>query len=296
MSATVTSNFKVIKRVRAANFDPEKIPSYSLCFQIGIRGFQLCVINKQTSRCLLLEDYRLENIKTINTRLEIIRSIVEKSPILKSNKWDSIKLSFKTHKFTLVPSSHFLAEAASDYLVLNSEIKTKIEEVYYYKHISSNTVNVYTTDIKVVKWAKQTYPKKSIQVIHQGSAFIEGILSYDDHSHEKSMFTLIDRGIMHIAVTQKQQLLFYNQYAARKPEDYLKYIMLIFKELGLSQKTAKLVVWGMIKNNGPHLQLLQKYIRNISLGTKPNFLKLPEAFDDLPEHRYFDLYSMFLCE
>lgn len=296
MSAIATSNYKIAKKIKAVNFDLGKLPSYSLCLQIGICDFQFCVINRQTSRCLVLEDHLLGNVRTINTRIEILESIFKRHPFLNSNKWDSIKISFKTHKFSLVPNAYFLAKAASDYLALNSEIKTKIEEVYYYKHISGNAVNIFTADKKVLRWAKEQYPQKSIQVIHQGSAFIEGILSYDDHSREKSMFANLDRGVLHLAVTQKEELQYYNQFAARKSEDYLKYIMLVFRELGLSPKASKLIIWGMVKNNGPQLQLLKKYIRNISLGAKPNFLKFPEEFEKIQDHKHFDLYSIFLCE
>ncbi|RED97505.1 DUF3822 family protein [Marinoscillum furvescens] len=296
MSSTATSNYKLVKNIKTGSFDLKKLPSYSLCLQVGIRDFQLCVVNKQTNTCLVLEDYKLENIKTINTRLEAIQGIIANHSFASSDLWDNIKLTFKTHKFTLVPNSHFIPEASSDYLALNSEIKTKIEEVYYYKHISSDAVNIFAADKKVIAWAKGQYPNKSIQVIHQGSTLIEGILAYDDHSHEKAMYAYFDRGILHLTVCQQQKLLYYNQFAVRKSEDYLKYILLVFKEVGLSAKTSKLIVWGLIKTNAPQVELLKKYIRNISLGTKPNFLKFSEAFEDVADHRYFDLYSIFLCE
>lgn len=297
MGTTTTSRtYKLVKRIKAGSFSKEKLPSYSLCLQIGIRDFQFSVVNKQTNSCLYVEDYRLENIKTINTRLEAVREIVDNHAFLSSNLWDNIKISFKSHKFALVPASYFLPEAASDYLALNSEIKTKIEEVYYYKHIASSAVNIFACDRKVISWAKAQYPKKSMQVIHQGSALVEGILTYDDHSHEKTMFVFSDRGIMHLAVTQNQKLLYYNQFAARKADDYLKYVMLVFKEVGLSPKTNKLVMWGSIKNDAPQVEILKKYIRNISLGTKPNFLKFSSEFDEVSDHRYFDIYSIFLCE
>ena len=110
------------------------------------------------------------------------------------------------------------------------------------------------------------------------------------------MFCFVDKGILHIAVSQKQALQYYNQFAVRKSEDFLKYIMLVFKELSMSPKTSSLVVWGAIKNDAPHLDLLKKYIRNISLGTKPNFLKFGPEFEEVQDHRYFDIYSIFLCE
>lgn len=296
MIKTATSNYKLVKKIKAGGFDSSKLPSYSLCLQVGTRDFQFCVINKQTSTCLLLEDYKLENIKTINTRLEAIKGIVQQHAILPSNLWDNIKLSFKGHKFSLVPASLFVPEASGDYLAVNSEIKTKIEEVYYYKHIGSKAVNIFAADKKVISWVKGRYASKGIQVVHQGSAFLEGVLKYDDHSHQKTMFCYLDRGVLHIAVTQDQNLLYYNQFAARKTEEYLKYVMLVFKELGLSPKSNSVVLWGLVKNDAPQVELLKKYIRNISFGTKPNFLKFTTEFEELDDHRYFDLFSIFLCE
>ena len=110
------------------------------------------------------------------------------------------------------------------------------------------------------------------------------------------MFAYIDRGVLHIIVCQEKKLLFYNQYVIKASEDYLKYIMLIFKELKLSPKESNLVLWGMVKQDSPHITQLKKYIKNISLGHKPNFLQFPKEFDALTYHRYFDLYSVFLCE
>lgn len=296
MNAPVTSSSKLVKKLKAGSFSFDKLPSYSLCLQVGVRDFQFAVINKQTNSCLVLEDYKLENIKTINSRLEAIRELYDRHPILTATQWDSIKLSFKTHKFTLVPSAHFLPEVSSDYLALNSEIKTKIEDVYYYKHISSSAVNIFAADKRVIQWARGIYPGKNIQILHQGSAFIEGIITYNDHSHEQTLFTYFDRGILHIAVTLKQKLLFYNQFAARTNEDFLKYILLVFKELQLSPKKNNLVVWGFLKNDAPQIEFLKKYIRNISYGEKPSYLKPTRGFEELENHRYFDLYSIFLCE
>lgn len=263
---------------------------------IGSRDFQLCVVNKQTNAILALEDYKLENIKTVNSRLEAIHHLVKAHPFASKKDWESIKIAFKTLKYTLVPGPHFAASAATDYLVVNSEIKTKLEEVYYYKHISNKAVNVFAMDKRIVTWAKKMYPNQRVQIIHQGSAFLEGLLSYDDHNRQKSMFCFFDRGTIHVCVTQSGKLLYYNLFMVRSVEEYLKYIMMVFKELGLSSKINPVVIWGMVRNDGPQVALIHKYIRNVSLGSKPHFLKFQKEFDKLPDHRYFDLYSMFLCE
>ncbi len=257
---------------------------------------QLCVTNRQTSKCLALEDYRFENVRTINNRLEIVKQLFERHPFLKRKDWGTIKLSLKTHKYTLVPAAVFLSENSSEYLAVNAEVNSKIEEIRYYRHISCNAINLFAVDKKLIDAVKSYHPKKQIEVVSQSCALIEGILQYDDHTVGKTMFCYVDSGILHLIVSQNQKLIFYNQFAVRKPQDYLKYIMLVMQETRLNPKTSNVVMWGGIRADSPVISTLKKYIRNISLGTKPKFLKFEDKLDELPDHQYFDAYSIFLCE
>ncbi len=296
MSTVKTSSFKLVKKIKDAKFDVDNLQNYALSLQIGIRDFQFCITDTKENKCLLLEDYRLEDVTTVNSRLKAIQSLFDNHHLLLAGFWNSIKLSLKTHKFSLVPAQHFIKDAAQDYLVINSEIKPSVEEIYYYKHISSDAVNVFAADIKLIKWIQSLYPKKKIQLIQQGSALIEGIIRYDDHTHEKTMFCHVDRGIIHIIVTKDQKLIYYNQFAVRKSNDYLKYIMLVFRELRLNQKEEKLLIWGNIKHHSPHIELIKKYIRNVSFGSKPSYLSFGYQFDEIMDHQYFDVFSIFLCD
>lgn len=296
MSSEVTTGFKLLNKVKSQGFDSKNLGAYTLSFMVGITDFQFCVTDKQKNECLYIEDYKLEGIKTINSRLQVIQEIFNTHPLLRSYKWGSIKLSFKSQKFSLVPSSYFIPEVAGDYLILTSEINPKIDEVYYYRHISNEAVNIFTADKKVIEWVKMAYPTKNPQIIHQGSALLEGVLKYDDHSHDKNMFVFVDRGLFHAIISQKQKLIYYNQFALKSSDEFLKYILVVFKELGMDPKVNNLVLWGMLNNTSPHLEALRKYVKNVYFGSKPNFLKFPKEFAEVADHRYFDIYSIFLCE
>lgn len=296
MNTVKTSSFKLITKIKDDKFDVDNLHNYALSLQVGIRDFQFCVTNTKDNRCLILEDYKLEDVTTVNSRLKALHKLFDNHHLLLAGFWNSIKLSIKTHKFSLIPSQHFIKDAASDYLAVNSEIKPSVEEVLYYKHISSDAVNVFASDIKLSKWIQSLYPQKKIQLVQQGSALIEGILRYDDHTHEKTMFCHVDRGILHIIVTESQKLIYYNQFAIRKSNDFLKYIMLVFKELRLNQRESKVLIWGNIKHQSSHLDLVKKYIKNISFGSKPSYLTFSYQFDEIMDHQYFDVFSIFLCD
>jgi len=293
---TISADYKILKKVKDEAFDVDKLHNYCVSIQIGIRDLQFCVIDTTTNRCLLIEDFIFQDVRTINTRLLVVQKLFENHHLLMAGFWHSIKIAFKSHKFTLVPSDHFQPHSAKEYLQVNCEVKENSEELFHYKHISSNAVNIFTIDKKLSTWLKSVYQQKEIQILHQGSALIEGVHRYDDHSHEKAMFILVDKGVMHLIVSQDQNLQYYNQFAVKSSEDYLRYIMLVFKELSLSQKTSKLILWGDITQDSPHVQLLRKYIRNISFGGKPSYLKFSYHFDDIPDHQFFDVLSILLCE
>ncbi|MEM9325802.1 MAG: DUF3822 family protein [Bacteroidota bacterium] len=296
MNTTAKPGYKTFKRVKDSKFDIDNLHHYTLSLQAGIYDFQICVTDGRSSDIVYFEDIRLENVKTVKSRLVVLQQLFDSHHFLKAGFWADVKLAIKSHKFSLVPADHFLPTSASDYLVVNCEVRPNMEEVLYYKHIATEAVNVFAADHKLVVWIKSLYPSKKVSIVHQGSALIEGILKYDDHNHEKTMFCNVDRGILHIVVTQDRSLLYYNQFAARKSEDFLKYIMTVFKEVGLSPKRNKVLMWGSLRQQSKHMELLRRYIRNISYASKPHYLNFSHAFDELPEYNYFDAYSIFLCE
>ena len=52
---------------------------------------------------------------------------------------------------------------------------------------------------------------------------------------------------------------YYNQFAIKKNEDGLRYIMLLFQELSLKQEKTKITFWGNIDANSKFISLLKKY-------------------------------------
>jgi hypothetical protein len=70
--------------------------------------------------------------------------------------------------------------------------------------------------------------------------------------------------------------------------------MLVIKGLGMDQHTSEIVLWGYIGKNSPHYQEFVKYIKNISFGKRPSFLKFGFIFDEMQEHHFYDLFSVHL--
>lgn len=288
--------YKRVRKIKDQKFSVDNLQHYSLTLQIGINDLQVAVIDSEDNRCVGLEDYRMRGTKTINGRLRLIKSILDDHEYLTAGFWKDVKLLIKSHKFSLVPNHFFIAESAADYLALNSEIKTSFEVVKYYKQLSFPSYVIFASEEKLCKWIESIYEKKKVHVIHQSSAILEGILNHQDLVSDRSMYCYLDRGILHIVVTDEKKLQYYNQFAVRVKDDLLKYIMLVINELDLDNKRSQVFIWGFIKQDSEEMKMLKKYIRNISLGSKPSFLKYGFQFDEIPDHQYFDVLSGYLCD
>ncbi|MDW3193096.1 MAG: DUF3822 family protein [Cytophagales bacterium] len=296
MTTAKQPDYRLIKRVKDPKFEIDNLHHYSLVLQIGINDFQLCVIDGRSNGVLYFEDFKLENIKTVNTRLKVLHGVFDSHHFLTAGFWKSVKVSIKSHKFSLVPKDHFVSSSSSDYLVINSEVKPNIEEVIHYEHGTSGLVNVFAVDKKLLGWIKSIYPAIAVSIVHQGSALIEGLQKNIASDGSKKMYCNVDRGILHIIVMEGKNLLYYNQFAARQSEDYLKYVMTVFKEVGLSPKKNGILMWGTLKAQSKHVDLLKKYFKDIEYAGKARHLVFSHAFDEIPEYHYFDTYGAYLCD
>lgn len=292
---TATAGYKLIKKVKDAKFNVENLHQYNLLLQIGVRDLQVCIVNSKDNQVVLLEDYVLANAKTYKELKELLAALFDEHHLLMAGFWNLVKISIKNSKFSLVPSSLFVKEALLDYLKLNSKVNPETEEILYYKHIKSKAVSVFAVNKHIYNWVNSLYPNAEVGFIHQSSALIEGVFNFSKTQKKDSLYLYIDRFKLHILSVKNGDLEYYNQFTIKKFDEYIRYVMLVMKGLSKSQKTSEVVLWGYLGKQSPHYNEFYKYIRNISFGERPEYLKYGFVFDEVQDHHYFDLYSMHLC-
>ena len=291
METDIKKSFLLVHRIKDESFNIEELHDYTLALQIGVKDLQCCVTNP-LQKVVLFEAYSYENVKTVNTRVQAISDIYKNSDFLSAGFWKEIIVSFKTHKFTLIPENLYSDNSDLDFLEVSNVINPIIETTHHCLHKSLGLVNVFTGDLRLIKFFKSFYQSAEIKVLHQGSTFIEGIVQVSPASGEKEMMICVDRGIFHIAIMEGVSLHYYNQFAIKKNEDGLRYIMLLFQELSLKQEKTRITFWGNIDANSKFISLLKKYVRNISFGKRPSSITFGYEFDDIPEHQFFDLFNI----
>lgn len=296
MTTATKASYKLIKKIKSDKFNVENLQHYTLLLNIGVRDFQVGIVDSDKNTCLLLEDYVLASVQSNIELVDVLSKIFEEHHLLTAGFWKSVKISFKNNKFSLVPSSLFVKDALQDYLKINCQVDPETEEFLYYKNIRSGAVTVFAVNKELYVWLNTVYKNAELGFIHQSCVLTEGVLNARKNYPKKSVYLYIDRFKIHLITLQGKSLQYYNQFPIKQFSDYIKYIMLVMKGLGYDQKTSNVVLWGYIGKQSPHYNEFYKYIKNISFGDRPDFLKFDYPFDEVQDHHFFDLYNAYLCD
>ena len=288
--------YKLIKKVQDEIFDPSQLDKYVLLMSIGTRDVQICVVLMKDKKCLLVEDYAMENVRTVNDRIRLLQQLFSNHLFVRGGFWKEIRCSIKGHKFALIPRTLYSKESASHFFSLNSNLNSSTERLYAYLHKSLGTVNVFAADYKLIDWLRKLYPSKQITLVSQGSVLIESGLQLYGQKKGKAMLFLIDKKVLHILVMEQSKLLYYNQFAVQDVNELVKYVLLVFKELGLAKQQAPLLFYGNVPGNSTYVVELRNRIQQLKLGKRPTFLRYPYPFDDIASHHYLDLFNIYLCQ
>jgi len=286
--------YKLIKKIKDDRFDEDNIHQYDLLIQLSVRDFQIGIVDYSDGRVLFFEDYVLGDLTSHQELLSLFKALFESHPVLQAGFWNSVKVSIKNSKFVQVPNSLFVEEAASEYLKFNAHIDQEKEDVIFCQNKKVDAVTIFAIQKDLFTWLQRIYSNTKIHLVHQSSALIEGVLQFAGQTQKSRLYIYVDRFRLHILSIENTKLIYYNQFAIKQFTDYVKYIMLVMKGLGMDQQTSEVVLWGYISKNSPHYLEFVKYIRNVTFGSRPIGMKFGYIFDEVQEHHFFDLFSIHL--
>ncbi len=288
-------DYHLVQKVKSNKFNVDHLSQYNLYFLLGKQHFKFCVIDTKSSYCMLLEDYLIGSNDQPTEIVDTLKVLFESHHLLNAGFWHTIKLAFLNPKSVLVPNQLFDKDFLEDYLKLNCEISPE-EEFYYYRHNSGNMINVFAANKHIVDWFETLYPNLNIHLLHYSSALIESVPRQNDTGQLKSMSLFLNIDSTEILVHENDKLLYCNQFAHSSASEFLNYVVATMDQLEIDPNFSKVQVWGNINNQSEYFKILYKYVRNVSFGKRPSVLNFSFEFDEIPEHKYFDLMGLFYCE
>jgi hypothetical protein len=286
--------FQLNQKIKDDKFNVDHIDQYNLALQVNDDLFRVCITDTKTNRCLLLEDYQFTSIKSVKDLIQQLDFIYDDHHTLQAGYWKSIKLSIKNKNFSLVPDSLFDKTYLKEYLNINCSVNGK--EVYYHKQKTTDTVNIYAADKELIEWFKAKYPHKAIRIFHNTSSFIEGLMIDKAVQEERSVFIVSEKNLITVLVKKNKRLEFCNSFSYVTPEDFIYFVMFVYDQLKLNPETTPVTIWGEVTPDSAIYSKLYKYIRYIHFGNKPSSLSFGYQFDEVFDHKFYDLYTMHFCE
>ena len=266
---------------------------YNLSLHIGEKDFQVLVTDTATHQVMLLEDYLFtpsQNVKVV----DILNHIFDNHHLLMAGFWDSVSVSWKNDRYAFVPEALFSEPLLSGYLRINGGYTPGEDIIFRNLHQNGHFYTIFAGDKTVYDFISSTYPNIRVKHFHQSSVLIESLAGH--HEGEACHVILFsDRFNINIAVFKDGSFRFYNQFPIHKPEDYTRFINLTVKELLIELDTVPVTFYGFLDTDSWQYQAFNRFITKFEAGKRPKDLVFHHMFDELTDHQYFDLFSVYLA-
>lgn len=257
-------------RITGDRFSAERTDLYDLTFEIQFTRLRFLV--KSGDQLLWLEDHFLGNSNDIAACEKAILSRIETHPFLNIRFWKSVKLISDLHIHTLVPSSHFVADNAPEYLALtfpSADLRQLeiMNEAIHGQTLVSGTVRSVNAIFRTL------YPHLTIT-----STLAVGL---------KHFCTL--NGTAAMGVISET---FFDLYYQNSKNKMIAVIKSPLRNLGhLTAHTPTLLLYGEVTPYSRCYSLLKSRFQSLVLGDITGPEALPGKFSELPPQRYFTLLA-----
>jgi hypothetical protein len=98
-----------------------------------------------------------------------------------------------------------------------------------------------------------------------------------------------------LVVKNENSLEYCNVFSYSSAEELYFYLIFITSTLNINRKTTKLLIFGDIDKDSELFGKISEQFKFISFGNKPSYLKYGYVFDEISDHYFFDLFSIYLC-
>jgi hypothetical protein len=277
--------------LRDETLDPTQLAGYNLYVTAGAIGLRVAVVDARRNKFVLLEEYAPLPATSLAGQMQ---ELTAQHDLLGRSGWNRVRMSVQNRHFTLLPAPLFRDGDESTYLQLHHPLDAQHEVVRRYQHAAHEMVSVFAVEKTLAQWFEQTYPGQKL--LHQTSALIEGAIHQSERQGPRRLFLSVGPQELSIVVIRDKQPEFCNVFAFSTPEDFIYYVILVMQELNLNPDEDLVTVWGDLMHDSVLFNVLRKYIRYVRFGNRPYDLGYSYRLNDVFEYRYFELFSLHLCE
>lgn len=252
-------NFSAIMLAQYPNITEKRYKKLSL--QVSTEGLSFCVTDTLNQRVLALGEVHFDaSNKTAPIEELYGRAMHSYSEL--TDKYDEILLLHYNNLSTFVPTALFDEHFIGSYLQYN--VKVFESDFFAYDEISAYHMNsVYVPDVRINNFFVDQYG--TFDYKHAHTVLVTKLLEASKNVDEKKIFVHFNKHHFEIVVVQNQNLLLFNCFEYKTPEDFVYYLLFAAEQLNLNPESFKLELLGDISDSSEFFKLAYKYIRNVAL-------------------------------
>jgi Protein of unknown function (DUF3822) len=272
------------------SFSAKSTLSYELSLLVGTDSIYYMVNDAQLN-VLALKSFHNDR-KRDKTQLSTFKDAFFEDVLLKE-PYRITKIVYTTPHFTLIPSKFYNDAQRSIYFEnLTDRSENVVFEADSLKNIDFR--NVYILDKQMLSFTVSTFPLA--KQYHVFTALIQGCQKIAETRQGHQIFANIRDGFVQILFFDGKDLVFANAYPFQTPQDLIYYIMMVYEQFKLNPESIPLSISGNMTEDSDIFKYIYRYIRLVSFISAPSYFRLGQEFTGVPQHFYFDLFSIKLCE
>lgn len=249
------------------------------------------IISDQQNQVLVLKSYNFPTKTNYVQYKSALQSTLIDDQLLRWS-YKGTKISLVGNVSALVPKELFFEDQKN--LYLEHLVQADLFNTVQHDYISELEIhNVFSFNSEIHSLLNTYFPRADFY--HFGTCLLKSIKGLMQHQTGNMVYINVLQSIFQIVVFNDGQLQFYNTFKYKSTKDFLYFVMLVYDQLNLNQEKVSMNISGELMEDSDIYKLIYKYTRNIHFIKRPNYYRFSEKFQTIPEHFYFDLYSLKLC-
>jgi len=273
-------------------FDNTQTHLYHLSIQISLDGFYFSVLDIPRGKYVVLNGHHFF-LKRARLLLKHVRDVFESDEIL-NHDFKSVEILYSTRKFTLVPQAFYSRISSEKYLWFNNIVEKgfTIGKLHF---PNAGCWCLFDIPQNLSEYFASKFPGCPIR--HSLFPLVEGELKKNHSSSGKGQVHLnFSRDSFEMVVTNGPKLIQCNIFSYKTERDILFHVLYTFDQLKLSPEDTELILHGQIPQVSPVYHLFKKYVRRTSFARLDTTFQYSYTFNQLPEHYFTSLLSVYKCE
>jgi len=254
-----------------------------LSIQVSLNGLSFCVFDTITNKILVHNAILFEKNQVIEAQLWKV--FIDNTILSKS--YDEIVVLHENSINTFVPRPLFDKDNIASYLQYN--VKIFDTDFFAYDELPNYDINnIYVPFININNFLLDQF--ESFDYKNSNSILVQKVLDNSKNKEEKQVFVHLQENHFEIIIVKNQQLLLYNSFEYKTPEDFIYYILFTFEQLQLNPEIIPIWLFGTVSKDDLFYKIAYKFIRNCSLLEVSNYSKTYDVSEE-DMLRHFILFN-----